>query len=97
MTGAAAVGMPISKTGNQSKELAAYLKTDPQFKVFVDTAPTVRSPRFPALPSYDKIVVQTINPALADIYGQKIAVVDALTEMQRLTQQVLDEDLKTLK
>ena len=49
------------------------------------------------MPSYDKMVVQTINPALADIYGQKISVIDGLTELQRVTQQILDEDLKTVK
>ena len=88
--------VPVSKAAANAKELQDYLKTDPQHKAFVDVAFQGRSSRFPSLPSYQKIVNETITPGVADIYAQKISVRDGLTDIQQRTQVLLDEDLKSI-
>lgn len=89
--------VPVSKAAAGDKELQEYLKTDLQHKTFVDVAFQGRSARFPSLPSYQKIVNDTITPGVAAIMGQKISVRDGLADVQQRTQVLLDDDLKSLK
>ena len=93
----AATMIPVSKAAANSKELQDHLKTDQQHKAFVDVALQGRSARFPSLPSYQKIVNETITPGLAEIFGQKISVRDGLTSIQQRTQVLLDDDVKTMQ
>jgi ABC-type glycerol-3-phosphate transport system substrate-binding protein len=88
--------VPVSKAAANAKELQDYLKGDAQHKAFVDVALQGRSARFPSLPSYQKIVNETITPGLADIYAQKISVRDGLNGIQQRTQALLDEDVKMM-
>jgi ABC-type glycerol-3-phosphate transport system substrate-binding protein len=92
----AATVVPVSKGAYSAKELQDYLRTDAQFKGFVDVASLGRPARFPSLPSYAVIVNQTITPGLKEIYGQKVGAREGLTELQRVTQQQLEQDLKLL-
>jgi ABC-type glycerol-3-phosphate transport system substrate-binding protein len=92
----AATMVPVSKAAANAKELTDHLKTDPQHKAFVDVAFQGRSARFPPLPSYQKIVNETITPGLAEIYAQKVSVRDGLLGIQQRCQVLLDEDLKTI-
>ncbi len=89
--------VPVSKAAANAKELQDYLKGDPQHKAFVDIAIQGRSARFPSLPSYQKIVNETITPGLAEIYAQKVSVRDGLNDIQQRTQTLLDEDIKLMK
>jgi len=89
--------VPVSRAAANTKELQDYLKTDPQHKAFVDVAFQGHSARFPSLPSYQKIVNETITPGVADIYAQKVSVRDGLNDLQTRTQVLLDDDVKTMK
>lgn len=89
--------VPVSKAAANAKELQDYLKADPQHKAFVDVAFQGRSARFPSLPSYQKIVNETLTPGVAAIFGQKVSVRDGLNDMQQRTQTLLDDDLKLMK
>jgi ABC-type glycerol-3-phosphate transport system substrate-binding protein len=89
--------MPVHKPAYESKELQDYLKTEPLVKAFMDLMPAIRPGRFAPLPSYDKMVGEMINPALKQLYEQKVSVRNGLADLQRLAQQLLDEDLKTLR
>jgi ABC-type glycerol-3-phosphate transport system substrate-binding protein len=93
----AATVVPVSKAAAAAKELQEYLKTDAQHKAFVDIAGQSRPIRFPALPSYQKIVNEIITPGYNDVLSQKVSVRDGLAAMQQLTQVALDEDLKQLR
>ena len=86
--------VPVSKAAANARELQEHLKTDPQHKAFVDVAFLGRSARFPSLPSYQKIVNETLTPGLADIFAQKVSVRDGLAGIQQRAQVLLDEDLK---
>jgi multiple sugar transport system substrate-binding protein len=88
--------VPVSKAAANAKELQDHLKTDAQHKAFVDVAFQGRSARFPSLPSYQKIVNETITPGVADILAQKVSVRDGLADVQQRTQVLLDEDLKSI-
>jgi ABC-type glycerol-3-phosphate transport system substrate-binding protein len=89
--------VPVSKAAANTKELQDYLKTDPQHKAFVDVAFQGHSARFPALPSYQKIVNETITPGLVDVYAQKVSVRDGLNGIQQRTQVLLDDDVRTMQ
>lgn len=88
-----ATSIPVSKAAMDSKELQDYLKTDLQFKAFVDLAPN--GWRFPTLPSLDKIMV-AINGGVGAIMRQEIGAKAALTRTQQEAQTALDDDVRLM-
>ena len=88
-----ATSLPVSKAALASKELQDYLKTDPQFKGFVDLAPY--GWRWPALPSLPKINT-ALNGNVSKILKQEVGVKDGLATAQREAQLLLDEDVKRM-
>jgi multiple sugar transport system substrate-binding protein len=88
------LALPTTKGGLESKELQDHLKTDRQFKAFVDLA--ANGWRWPALPSFTKIV-PIIDAGWAAIFSGKSGVRDALASAEREAQAALDEDLRNLK
>ena len=88
-----ATSIPVSKAAMDSRELQDYLKTDPQFKGFVDLAPY--GWRWPPLPSYGKITA-AIQTHVDTILRKEQGIKAALANAQRETQLLLDEDVKLM-
>jgi sn-glycerol 3-phosphate transport system substrate-binding protein len=88
-----ATSIPVSKAAMESKELQDYLKTDPQFKGFVDLAPY--GWRWPPLPSYAKITA-AIQASVDAIMRKEQGIKAALANGQREAQLLLDEDVKLM-
>ena len=89
-----ATSIPVSKAAMDSKELQEYLKTDPQFKGFVDLAPF--GWRWPPLPSFAKII-PAIQTNLDTIMRKEQGIKAGLANAQREAQALLDEDVKLMK
>ena len=89
-----ATSIPVSKATMETKELQDYLKTDPQFKAFVDLAPY--GWRWPTFPSYDKFIA-AVDGGVAAIMRQEIGVKAGLAKMQQEAQVALDADVALMK
>jgi sn-glycerol 3-phosphate transport system substrate-binding protein len=89
-----ATSIPVSKAAMEAKELQDYLKTDTQFKGFVDLAPF--GWRWPPLPSYGKIT-SAIQANLDTILRKEVGIKAGLTKAQQEAQVLLDEDVRLMK
>jgi hypothetical protein len=85
--------LPVSRAALTTKVFQDGLASDAQFKVFADLLPSVRGRSFPALPSITAIR-GAIDTTLKEVIGGKTSARSALAELQRLTQPMLDQDVR---
>jgi multiple sugar transport system substrate-binding protein len=87
--------LPVSKAALNSSYYQDAIRNDPQYKVFVDIVPAMKGRSFPGMPSHDanRAAIQRV---IREIFSGKVGLRAALTELQRETQQMLDQDLRTL-
>lgn len=89
-----ATSIPVSKGVAESRELQDYLKTDAAFKGFIDLAGN--GWRWPTLPSFTPITA-SLTAAVASIMTEQTSAKAGLTTGQQQAQQLLDEDVRSMK
>jgi hypothetical protein len=89
----AAFSIPVSKGAMNAKELQDFLKTDEQYKAFVDLAPY--GWRWPGLPSAAGLNTVVRDPSA--VFKGETGIKAWLAETQRKAQVLVDADLALLK